>query len=508
MKFFINFLIVTLILTTNAYSKNDCEILFSRDLKEPANVEWSKDWHFEEFFEETSEIIIPSYLNFTDATPVDGGQQHSQPVVRAVADFNNDGFDDFLITYHETRRRSSIIFSDGEGGLDLIDLPEASTSRLLREVSVTDFNGDGSLDIYGHTAPHDWRGKEGMKNENYGTDEPDFLLLNTDGQNFKSIDISALMNSNNHQGAVADFDQDGFVDVFSQPQKSKNRRFVLYNKDGTKFERGKKEFSKKFARLQYWDAEAADLNADKYPDLLLTIQHFKSDPAYLQREGSIALVFNNAGSIEEGKINRFGDFWTTEKEWKNILSYYSCLSENSMGDLFGTTAASAEIKLHDFNHDGNLDIFVTQLASGHFDRGAIEFGTFLRYFENDGKGYFKDLTTDIFPHQELNKIFIKPVGRSIAIHFTDISDDGVEDLVLQNIGNKYTELEWEQYPYIYIRDGNKFLPTKKQNVADLYWKNQIFPADLDGNGKMDLVAMRYDKKKYKRYKFITYLNIK
>ena len=75
MKFFINFLIATFILPTNAYSKNDCEILFSRDLKEPANIEWSKDWHFEEFFEETSEIIIPSYLNFTDATPVDGGQQ-------------------------------------------------------------------------------------------------------------------------------------------------------------------------------------------------------------------------------------------------------------------------------------------------------------------------------------------------------------------------------------------------------------------------------------------------
>ena len=112
-----------------------------------------------------------------------------------------------------------------------------------------------------------------------------------------------------------------------------------------------------------------------------------------------------------------------------------------MGDLFGTTAASAEIKLYDFNHDGNLDIFVTQLASGHFERGTREFGTFLRYFENDGNGNFKDLTTDIFPHQELNKIFVKPVGRSIAIHFTDISDDGVEDLVLQNIGNKYTELE-------------------------------------------------------------------
>ncbi len=112
---------------------------------------------------------------------------------------------------------------------------------------------------------------------------------------------------------------------FHNHKNRKTAGFVLYNKNGVEFERGEKEFSKKFARLQYWDAEAADLNADGYPDLLLTIQHFKSDPDYLKRRGSIALILNNAGSIEEGKINRFGDFWATEKEWKNVLSYFSCL---------------------------------------------------------------------------------------------------------------------------------------------------------------------------------------
>ena len=121
--------------------------------------------------------------------------------------------------------------------------------------------------------------------------------------------------------------------MFSQPQKSKNRRFILYNKDGTKFEEVKKNF-RKFVRLQYWDAEAADLNADEYPDLLLTIQHFKSDPDYL-KESSIALVLNNAGSIEEGKIIGLVIFGQLKKSG-NILSYYSCLGENGMGDLFGT----------------------------------------------------------------------------------------------------------------------------------------------------------------------------
>ncbi len=91
-----------------------------------------------------------------------------------------------------------------------------------------------------------------------------------------------------------------------------------------------------------------------------------------------------------------------------------------------------------------------------------------------GKEISKDLTSDIFPHQELNKIFAKPVGRSIAIHFSDISGDGVEDLVLQNIGSRYTELEWEQYPYIYIRDGNKFLPTKNKTLKTYIGKTKFF----------------------------------
>ena len=86
MKFLFKFLLITLFfLTTNAFAKNECEIRFSKYLDEPENVQWSEDWYFEDIFEETSEIIIPSYLNFTEATPVDGGRQHSQPVVTAEA---------------------------------------------------------------------------------------------------------------------------------------------------------------------------------------------------------------------------------------------------------------------------------------------------------------------------------------------------------------------------------------------------------------------------------------
>ena len=135
----------------------NCEERFSAELKEPESVPWVEGWSFEESFEEEEELNVPSYLQFTEAKEVNGGREHSQPVVRAVADFDGDGFDDFLIVFHETRRHASIVYSDGAGGMKLVDLPASTTRRLVREVSLADFNGDGLIDIYGHTAPHDWR---------------------------------------------------------------------------------------------------------------------------------------------------------------------------------------------------------------------------------------------------------------------------------------------------------------------------------------------------------------
>ena len=83
----------------------------SRDLKEPANIEWSKDYTggiFEEISSYNSQLFKLYGRNAGR-----WWQQNSQPT-EGGCDFNNDGFDDFLITYRETRRRSSIVFSDGE----------------------------------------------------------------------------------------------------------------------------------------------------------------------------------------------------------------------------------------------------------------------------------------------------------------------------------------------------------------------------------------------------------
>ena len=52
-----------------------------------------------------------------------------------------------------------------------------------------------------------------------GAAEADFLLLNkADG--FTAIDMSKIVNGNNHQGAVADLDGNGILDVVSLDQRS------------------------------------------------------------------------------------------------------------------------------------------------------------------------------------------------------------------------------------------------------------------------------------------------
>ena len=143
--------------------------------------------------------VLPSYKNFTNAEELseDPDWIGTQPVVRAVADFNLDGFDDIIVAFHETKQLTAVMYSDGKGRFDLSWLPEASRTRLLREVNIADFDQDGRPDIYGHTAPHEWKNNKGAG----GTAEPDFLILNkTEG--FQSIDIEQLTIGNYLKGAI------------------------------------------------------------------------------------------------------------------------------------------------------------------------------------------------------------------------------------------------------------------------------------------------------------------
>ena len=197
--------------------------------------------------------------------------------MRAVADFNLDGFDDLIVSFFETNQLTAIMYSDGKGGFSLSWLPEASRTKLLREANIADFDQDGRPDVYGHTAPHEWKNNKGAG----GTAEPDFLILNkTEG--FQSIDIEKLTNGNNHQGAIADLNNDGYPDIVSFDQRTENfnrLKTILYNDGNNNFTKGS-QLPKSITNNPYYDVEAGDLNGDGLIDLVFSRELYQKNKKF------------------------------------------------------------------------------------------------------------------------------------------------------------------------------------------------------------------------------------
>ena len=488
-----------------------CDETFTPTASELNPPEYA-DFLFEATFSEGDRTFLPSYKHFTEAEEITKGRG-SQPVVQAVADFNLDGLEDLLIAFHETRQKGLLLLSTGNGDFREKWLPEASKSRLLREVSIGDFDHDGRPDIYGHTAPHDWThelrsGKpSGSFPESYGRDEPDFLLLNKASGFVVVEDISVLTNANNHQGAVADLNNDGFLDVVSLDQKENegSDEFILYGYEQNKFKRGR-PLPRMIAEMQYMDVEAGDLNGDGLVDLVFT-QNIPQ--ANIMSPGEVIILMNSVAGIELGEIKRVGKFLDKPERWRAVLAYHECLATNEgFGKSYGPRPGTGEITLEDFDQDGDLDIFYTQHIGGGFSKKTSkDKGTNIKVLRNDYP-QFVDVTPTVIPHQEMLKIFTREFGfgRPLAIHFMDLDLDGTEDLLLSNYNTHYHQIEGiEANAFIYLKRGEAFLPVKRKTLGSLEWRKHHTPIDLNGDGLKDLASFRYDRKKSEKMVVDTYI---
>jgi len=460
-----------------------------------------------------SRTVLPSFENFTNGKEVAGDHPDStQAIIRAVADFNLDGMDDLIVTFHETQQKSMVLYSDGEGGFEKVWLPEASKSRLLREVSVGDFNNDGRPDIYGHTAPHDWtkRSDNYKKSDTkFGRDEPDFLLINIpDG--FKEIDISDLTNGNNHQGAVADLNADGFLDIISLDQKENfegRSEFFLYGSKDLTFSKAQ-PVPNTLAKMQYHDVEAGDVNNDGLVDLVISRVLPQTN---IMSPGELIILLNTAKGIENGKILKVGKFLQDAQRWKDVLEYRQCLAEKQgFGDPYEARPGTSEITLHDYDNDGDLDIFYTQHIGGSFkNRGSIDKGSRIKLLRNEYPD-FVDITETVIPDQRPLEVYTRKygVGRPFKIFFSDVNLDDKADLILSGYSKSFHEIDngaVSQNPYIYLFDGSKYDAVHRDDTGDLQWRSQYTPADLNGDGINDFVTVRFARKTVKHHVIDTYL---
>jgi len=240
-----------------------------------------------------------------------------------------------------------------------------------------------------------------------------------------------------------DVNGDGLEDIYIGGSKGQSGAIVLQQADGSWL--GTEQTSIE-SDIMCTDTDALFLDVDKDGDLDLYV--VSGGYAYLPDD----LLLQDRLYLNDGK----GHF--TKKEDNLII-----------GDLNSDACVAAL----DFDHDGDVDLFI----GGRGVPGAYPLAVTSRLLQNDGKGFFTDVTKTIAP--AFDKLGMVTTAKSL-----DINKDGWDDLIIAG--------DW-QVITVWINNKGTFVQDVSAIVGEELkgWWNTMELADLDNDGDFDVVLGNY-----------------
>jgi hypothetical protein len=328
----------------------------------------------------------------------------------AVGDYDGDGDVDLYVSGFG---EGALYQNQGNGSFaNVTRVAGLASPGWATSCAFSDFDGDGDLDLYVvHylAATVDSKGNPtvtckalpgaiGYCPPAAFAPEPDALFRNNGDGTF--TDVSQLSGIAAHAGnglglAIADFDDDGRLDIFVANDQTPN--FLFHNRGSLKFDEVGLDWGVAFnesGRLRAGMGVAAgDLDGDGRIDLLVT--NFYEEGSTLYRNAAprrFEVVTARAGLLVPSR-SRLG---------------------------FGTSFLDAD-------NDGWLDLFV---ANGHINDVrplGIPYAMEPQLFRNLGQGRLREVSS------EAGAYFREPVlGRGAAIG--DLDNDGDADIVVTHLG--------------------------------------------------------------------------
>ncbi len=348
-----------------------------------------------------------------------------------IDDFDNDGSSDIVISSVDACESLRLFHNNGDGTFtDQTDKAGLGDQIGGINCTQTDYNNDGRLDIFVMRGGWEFP----MRNS--------LLKNNGDGTFTDVTQASGLMSGEHrtHSAAWADFDNDGFPDVFVGHEETPSQLFRNRG-DGT-FEdvTGKAGVGRTaFTKGATW----GDYDNDGWADL------------YVSNYGSENFLYHNNGN------GTFTEVAAKLGVTKPLMSFPTWF--------------------FDYDNDGWLDLFVasfvpsvTEVARGFL--GLPPQAETMKLYHNNGRGGFDDVT------KEMGLARVVP---TMGANFGDLDNDGFLDFYLGTGAPSYTAL-MPNFMF-HNRGGKSFVDvTAATGTGHLQKGHGVAFGDLDNDGDQDL----------------------
>ena len=374
-----------------------------------------------------------------DLVRADG--QHGEARQPIIADFDNDGLQDILITYNNDdhrlyRNTGGLRFEDvteraGLGGRGLIGGP----------ATVFDFDNDGLLDIYIAYFGNYLDGIVPTQDRDNTNALPNKLFRNLGAMRFEDVTAGSGTDDPGWCQAVAhtDFDRDGLQDIVVANDFGRNA--LLRNLGGGRFENIATGLGITKA-YHSMNVGLTDLNRDNFPDVYVSnIATMVKDNTYVFPDVDTPLKFNTEAMAS--MLVKEANMLYMSRGDAGRLARYEPSTDVERGE--SSTGWAWDAEFFDFDNDGDDDLYVVNGTNDYF-----LFNAFLGAEENGELVYYH------LGHQrETNVFYLNDGGKlknrssasgadlqrnSRSTAYLDWDNDGDLDVAINNFHDPATML--------------------------------------------------------------------